>query len=157
MAKLTAKAGGMKVITVNRKARFNYEILEKFEAGMVLTGAEIKSIRNDGMSINEGYVRPEGGEVWLLNAHIQPYAFSTAQDYNPIRARKLLLNGHEIEKIRTRVEEKGLTVVPLQVYLKDGYAKIEIALARGKSAPDKRDKIKEREGNRDAERAMKRR
>ena len=147
---------GIKVIAVNKRARFDYHIIETFEAGMVLTGAEIKSIRAGGISIAESYVSPARGEVYLLGANITPYSHSGATEYDPIRKRKLLLHGHEIAKLQTRVEEKGYTVVPLRVYLKNGRAKIEIALAKGKDAPDKRQSIKEKEGKREVDRAMKR-
>jgi SsrA-binding protein len=143
-----------KILAENRKARFNYEILEKFEAGIVLSGAEIKSIRAGGISINEAYIRADERGAYLVGAHIAPYAFSANKEYDPIRARKLLLNMHEIHKLRGRSEEKGLTIVPLKVYLKRGYAKIEIALGRGKVAPDKRQDIKKREQDREASRAV---
>jgi SsrA-binding protein len=156
VAKKEPDSGGIKIITENRKARFEYEIIEKFEAGIILTGSEIKSIRQDGASIAESYVRPDNDTVYLLGAHIKPYAFSSEKDYNPTRARKLLLHRHQIEKLRGRVEEKGLTIVPLKLYFKGGYAKLEIALARGKAAPDKRHTIKAREGEREIARVMKR-
>lgn len=149
-------SAGIKIITENRKARFNYEILETFEAGIVLTGAEIKSIRAGGVSLSEAYVRPFGDSVVLLGAHINPYSFSDQRDYNPTRQRTLLLHAHEINKLRGRVEQKGLTIVPLKLYLKRGRAKVEIALARGKAAPDKRATIKAREGEREIARAIKR-
>lgn len=145
---------GRKVVCVNRKARFDYHILETFEAGIVLTGPEIKSIRQGGISLAESYVSPYGDELFLLGAHIKPYSFSAQADYDPVRKRKLLLNRHEIEVLRTRVERKGLTIVPLQLHLKRGRAKLEIALAKGKAAPDKRDTIKRREADREARRAM---
>ena len=157
MTKKESTEGGIKIITENRKARYEYEILEKFEAGIVLTGSEIKSIRTNGVSIAEAYVRPDSNAVYLLGAHIQPYAFSAAKDYNPTRSRKLLLNMREIEKLRGRVEEKGLTIVPLKIYFKGGYAKVEIALARGKAGPDKRQSIKARESEREVARAIKNR
>lgn len=158
MSKQNAKEsdGGFKVLAENRKARFSYHILDIFEAGIVLTGAEIQSVRRGGISIQESYVRPNGNEVFLLGAHITKYTFSGAKEYDPVRARKLLLNRREIEKLASAVEVKGLTIVPLRVYLKKGFAKVEIALAKGKDAPDKRDTIKKREGQRDAARAMRR-
>ncbi|RMG39642.1 MAG: SsrA-binding protein SmpB [Candidatus Dadabacteria bacterium] len=159
MAKKKKKVeeSGLKVISTNKKARFNYQILEKFEAGLVLSGAEIKSIRQGGISLDESYVRPDGNELYLVQAYIKPYSHISQQDYDPRRKRKLLMHRHEINKLRGRVEEKGLTLVPLRVYLKRGYAKLEIGLARGKAAPDKRKTIKERELKREAERAIKRR
>ena len=156
MAKSSAPAeAGIKIISENRKVRAKYEILEKFEAGIVLTGAEIKSIRAGGISLNESYVRPESDAVYLLGAHIKPYSFSANTEYNPIRPRKLLLNKVEVDKLRGRVEQRGLTVVPLKCYLKRGFAKLEIALARGKDAPDRRDDIKRREADREIARATK--
>ena len=151
-----SKETSIKIIAENRKARFDYEILEKFEAGLVLTGPEIKSIRAGGITISEAYVRPDSDAVYLLGAHIAPYKFSPLQDYNPTRSRKLLLNAREIAKLRGRVEEKGLTIVPLKVYLKRGFAKLEIGLARGKASPDKRAAIKDREGKREVARVLKR-
>ncbi|MBN8548357.1 MAG: SsrA-binding protein SmpB [Deltaproteobacteria bacterium] len=145
----------IKIIAVNKRARFDFHIIETFEAGMVLTGAEIKSIRAGGVSIAESYVSPAGGEVYLLGANITLYSHSGAKEYDPIRKRKLLLHAHEISKLRTKVGEKGYTIVPLKIYLKNGRAKIEIALAKGKDAPDKRQSIKAKEGKREIDRAMK--
>lgn len=144
------------VITVNKKARFSYEILEVLEAGLVLTGNEIKSIRDGGMSLAEAYVRPDRGEMMLLGAHVKEYAFSHDAQYNPVRPRKLLLHKREIDKLRGRVEMRGLTIVPLRLYLKRGRAKLEIGLARGKASPDKRRTVIAREKDREAQRAMKR-
>ncbi len=152
--KKSSEQEGRKVVCLNRKARFDYHILETFEAGIVLTGPEIKSIRQGGISLAESYISPSGDELFLIGAHIKPYSFSAQSDYDPLRKRKLLLNRHEIDLLRTRVERKGLTIVPLQMHLKRGRAKLEIALAKGKAAPDKRDTIKRREGEREARRAM---
>lgn len=145
-----------KIISQNKKARFEYHIIETFEAGLVLTGAEIKSIRANGITLTESYIRPERGEIFLLNAHIKPYSYSAERDIDPLRKRKLLLNKREIDKLRGRVEQKGLTIVPLSLYLKHGIAKLEIGLAKGKAAPDKRQTIKERESKREVDRALKR-
>ena len=147
---------GSKLICENRKARFNYEILDTFEAGVVLTGAEIKSVRAGGISIAESYVRAENGEMVILQMHINPYQFNSLAGYEPERKRKLLLHKGEIDKLQNSIERKGLTIVPLKVYLKRGYAKVLIALAKGKASPDKRETIRRREANRDAARAMKR-
>lgn len=161
MAKKTNKkqqpqsAEGFKVITVNRKAGFQYHLLEKFEAGIVLNGDEIKSIREGGASLGEAYIRPYGGELWLLGAHIAEYSHSSRTDYDPVRRRKLLMHRHEIEKLQGRVEQKGLTIVPVRLYLKRGKAKLELALAKGKDNPDKRKSIQDRQKKREAERAMK--
>lgn len=147
---------GRKVIALNRKARHNYHIVEKFEAGLVLTGGEIKSVRAGEVTLSESYVSPSNGELWLVNAHIKQYRFDPSRDYDPARKRKLLMHKHEIEKLIGRVEQKGFTIVPLQIHLKRGYAKVEIGLAKGKAAPDKRVATKERELDREAQRAMKR-
>jgi len=144
-----------KIIVANKKARFNYHIEETFEAGIVLTGPEIKSIRDGGVSISESYIVPEGDELFLINAHIKPYAFNPDTKYSPTRKRKLLMHKREIDRLRGRVEAKGYTIVPLNVYLRRGLAKVEIALAKGKASPDKRQATKERELKREAERAIK--
>lgn len=146
-----------KTVVSNRKARFEYSIEDRLEAGLVLTGSEIKSIREGGMSLEQSYVRPIKGELFLIGAHIKPYGFSTDKDYNPTRARKLLMHRAEINKFKGKVETKGYTLVPLSIYLKDGKAKLELALAKGKSAPDKRQSIKEKESKRQLSRAMKNR
>lgn len=145
-----------KIIAVNKKARFQYHIVEKFEAGIVLLGSEIKSVREGEITINESYIRPQGTELVLLNAHIKEYAFSRHEQIDPLRPRKLLMHKAEIDKLRGRVEQKGLTIVPLSVYLSRGRAKLEIALVKGKEAPDKRETIKEREAEREMARFAKR-
>jgi SsrA-binding protein len=147
----------VKVVTTNRKARFDYHILEIFEAGLVLTGAEIKSIRAGEITVNEAYVRPQGGELFLLNAYIKPYAHSGDREYDPLRPRKLLMHRREIAKLIRELETAGTTIVPLDIHLKNGRAKIEIALGKGKAAPDKRQDIKKREAARDVAREMSRR
>ncbi len=144
-----------KIISVNKKARYDYHVLETYEAGLVLSGAEVKSVRCGEVSLKESYIRPIRGELFLIGAHIAPYAFSGLADYDPVRKRKLLMHRMEIDKLRGSVERKGLTLIPLSIYLKGGYAKLEVALAKGKAAPDKRQGIKERESKRDAARAMK--
>jgi SsrA-binding protein len=147
----------VKVVTTNKKARFDYHILETFEAGLVLTGAEIKSIRAGEITVNEAYVRPQGGELFLLNAYIKPYAHNGDREYDPLRPRKLLMHRREIEKLIRELETAGTTIVPLDIHLKNGRAKIEIALGKGKAAPDKRQDIKKREAARDVAREMSRR
>lgn len=147
----------VKVVTTNKKARFDYHILETFEAGLVLTGAEIKSIRAGEITVNEAYVRPQGGELFLLNAYIKPYAHNGDREYDPLRPRKLLMHRREIEKLVRELETAGTTIVPLDIHLKNGRAKIEIALGKGKAAPDKRQDIKKREAARDVAREMSRR
>lgn len=144
-------------IASNRRARFEYEILETLEAGVVLTGAEIKSVRSTGMSLEQSYIRPFQDEVYLLGAHIKPYSHSGAKEYEPERPRKLLLRRDEIKKLIGRVATKGLTIVPLSAYFKRGFLKLEVALARGKASPDKRQATKKRELDREAQAAMKRR
>ncbi len=144
----------VKIVAVNRKARFDYHISDSVEAGLVLSGAEIKSIRNGEVTIGEAYVRPQGGELFLLNAYIKPYALSGDKEYNPLRPRKLLLHRREIDKLVRELETKGTTLVPLQIHLKRGRAKLEIALGKGKAGPDKRQDIKKREVQRDLARAL---
>ena len=155
MSKKEVEPSGSKVIAVNRKARFDYHVIETFEAGLVLTGAEMKSIRGGGISLAESYIQPIRGELFLLNAHIPPYAHSGLKEYDPLRKRKLLMHLEEIDKLRGRVEQKGLTLVPLSLYLKRGYAKLELALVKGKAGPDKRQSIKERDSKRELARVMK--
>jgi SsrA-binding protein len=147
----------VKLVTTNKKARFDYHILETFEAGLVLTGAEIKSIRAGEITVNEAYVRPQGGELFLLNAYIKPYAHNGDREYDPLRPRKLLMHRREIAKLIRELETAGTTIVPLDIHLKNGRAKIEIALGKGKAAPDKRQDIKKREAARDVAREMSRR
>lgn len=157
MSKGEKKTEVEKVIADNRRARFDYEILETLEAGLVLTGPEIKSIRRDGITLAESYVRPDNEEIFLVGAHIRPYAFTIDKEYDPLRKRKLLLHSNEIQQLIARVQQKGLTIVPLQLYLKRGRAKLRIGLARGKASPDKRESIKERDVKREMARAIDRR
>ena len=149
------EASGSKLICDNKKARFDYQMIETFEAGLVLSGAEIKSVRHGGVSLVESYVRPEGNEFFVIGMNIKPYDFLGTPNYNPTRKRKLLLHKKEIDKLRGGVEKKGLTIIPLKLYLKGGYAKMLVALAKGKAAPDKRESIKRREADREARRAIK--
>jgi len=143
----------IKVVANNRKASFEYFLLEKFEAGLVLQGSEIKSIRAGQISIQESYVDIENGEqAWLVEAHIAPYAQANRFNHDPKRKRKLLLHKKQIRELWNNVRIKGMTVVPTRVYLKDGRAKIEIALAKGKKAYDKRATIAKRDEARSAER-----
>lgn len=151
----SAEPSNIKIIAVNKKARFNYNLLERFEAGIVLSGAEIKSIRAGHISLVESYVRPHDGELFLLNANITEYSHSSDSNYEPQRKRKLLMHKQEIKKLTGRVEAQGCTIVPVKLYLKKGRAKLEIALAKGKAGPDKRHAIKDRELKVEAERAMK--
>ncbi len=147
----------IKVIATNRKARHEYHFHDTFEAGLVLQGTEIKSIRAGRVSLQEGYVSFEGGEAWLVDVHIATYDQASQQNHEPRRRRKLLLHRREIDRLRGRVQEKGYTVVPSRLYLKDGRAKIEIALVRGKRQYDKRQTIANRDAQRQVDRAVKER
>lgn len=149
-----AKETGRKLIAQNKKARHDYHIEDTFEAGLVLTGTEVKSLRAGRASLVDGFGDIEGGEAWLLQVHIPEYSQGTWTNHATRRKRKLLLNRHEIERIERRTTEKGLTIIPLSLYFKDGRAKVEIALARGKKQYDKRHAIAERTANREAEREM---
>ncbi len=142
----------IKNLATNRKAGFDYFLLEKFEAGLALQGSEIKSIRAGQISLTEAYVRVEPNEAWLMDAHIAPYEPANRFNHEPVRPRRLLLHKKQIREIWENVRQKGMTVVPTRVYLKDGRAKIEIALARGKKAFDKRATIAKRDQAREAER-----
>ena len=145
----------IKTVATNRKARHNYHILDSVEAGIVLTGSEIKSIRAGRVSLGDAYVRPEGGELWLLNVHIARYEASSYLSHEPLRPRKLLLHRKQITAFTSVVAEKGLTLVPLRLYIKDGIAKFEVATARGKKLYDKRESIIRREMEREIERTLK--
>jgi SsrA-binding protein len=149
-----AENGGRKVVARNRKARHEYEILETYEAGMVLRGAEVKSLREGKASFQDAYARIHGGELWLHSLHISPYEQSTHERIDPLRTRKLLLKKHEIQGLVGSVEEKGRTLIPLEIYFRNGYAKILLALARGKKLHDKREDLKRKVQQREAERAM---
>jgi len=141
---------------VNRKARFDYELLEKVEAGIILTGAEVKSVKQGQISLKESFVRiDDSGEVWLVNAHIHPYKFANNQDYEPTRSRKLLLKKTEILGLLKKIEGKNLTLIPTAIYTRKNKIKIEVAIGKGKKKWDKRRTIKEREGKREARAAMK--
>lgn len=145
------KEQGTKVVAQNKKARHDYHIETTYEAGMVLVGTEVKSLRMGRASLVDGFVEIDGGEVWLHNVHIPEYSQGNWTNHSAKRKRKLLLNRGEIDKIERRVNEKGFTVVPLSLYFKDGRAKIEIALAKGKKSWDKRNTIAERTANREKE------
>src|SRR6187399_655716 len=145
----------IKIVANNRKASFEYFLMEKFEAGLALQGTEIKSIRAGQVSIQEAYVDIQGGtEAWLIESHIAPYEQASHFNHDPKRKRKLLLHKKEIAELWNNVRIKGMTVVPLRMYLKDGRAKLEIALAKGKKAYDKRATIAKRDEARDNERAQ---
>ncbi len=144
---------GVKVVARNRKARHDYEILETFECGIVLRGSEVKSLRNSQVELKDSYADIRDGEVWLERAHIAPYGFASGGGHEPERPRKLLLHRREIDRLIGKINEAGLTLVPLQVYFKAGKAKVELALAKGRRAYDKRQKIRERMEKREMERA----
>ena len=138
----------IKVIATNRKANFEYEILNRYEAGFVITGTEVKSIREGKVNLQEAYGRIINGEVWIVNSHINEYKFGNINNHEPLRNRKLLLNKKEIRKIKQQLQEKGLTLVPLKIYFKGSLVKVEIGIAKGKKLYDKRESIKKRETER---------
>ena len=146
------KGSGIKIITENRKARHDYQILETFEAGMVLLGTEIKPVKAGQIQLKDSYVEFMNEEMFLIHAHISTYTASSYNNHAPERKRKLLMKKNEIEKLYAKVKEKGLSIVPLKVYLKKGFVKIEIALAKGKKSHDKRDSIKKRDVDRELSR-----
>ena len=143
------------VIAENRKANFDYHILETFEAGIVLLGTEIKSMREGGVSLRESFCKLKGAEVFLWQAHIAPYSHRGSAEHDSTRTRKLLLHRREINKLIGKTVEKGLTLVPLRMYFKNGRAKVAVALARGKNSMDKRETIKRREADRETRAAVK--
>jgi SsrA-binding protein len=145
---------GIKVISQNRKAKFNYELFDKFEAGIELKGSEIKSVRARQVSLSEAYVRTNGRQAWLVGAHIAPYDQANLFNHEPERDRRLLLHKREIKSLWDGVRLKGLTIVPTMLYLSGGIAKVEIALAKGKRQYDKRQAIKKRDMSRDVEKIM---
>ena len=151
-----SKVSEDKSIGTNRKALHDYFVEDTYEAGIALTGTEIKSVRRGKVQLRDSYARVERGEVWLHNAHISPYEESGAYyNHDPLRPRKLLLHRNEIDSLLGKVEQKGLTLVPLRLYLKGGRAKIELAVARGKRQYDKREAIAERDAQREIERVIK--
>ncbi len=152
-----AREQGRKLIAQNRKARHDYSIDSTIEAGLVLTGTEVKSLRAGRATLTDGYATIESGEVWLRGVHIPEYALGTWTNHEPRRARKLLLKREEIRKLAAKTQAKGFTLIPISLYFKDGYAKVEIALATGRKQGDKRQAIAEREAKRETERATGRR
>ncbi len=148
---------GIKNIARNRRARHEYEVIDTFEAGIALIGPEVKSLRAGRANLGDAYGVVRGGECWLEKLHISPYEPATRDNADPQRSRRLLLHGREIRKIRSRVVEKGLTVVPLSLYFKHGLAKVELALVRGKRVRDKREDLKLRDAQRETARAMRNR
>jgi SsrA-binding protein len=142
-----------RVVATNRRARHEYEILETLEAGLVLRGTEVKALRAGQVNFKDSYATVRGREAWLLGCHISPYSHGTDANHDPERERKLLLHGREITRLTGKVAERGLTVVPLKVYFKNGRAKVELGLARGKKLHDKRATLRERETRREMDRA----
>jgi SsrA-binding protein len=146
----------IKIISENKKARYDFEIIEKFEAGLVLTGSEVKSLRNQQVNLKDSYVSFKGEEAFLQKAHISEYEKGSYFNHDPERLRKLLLNRNELKRIFSSIREKGFSCVPLKIYFKKGLAKIEIALVRGKLKGDKRESIKKRDVNLELQRQMRR-
>ena len=149
------KENNEKNITVNRKARHEYTILQTIEAGIVLVGTEVKSLRQGKANLVDGYAKIENGEVWLVNAHISEYTQGNINNHDPRRERKLLLNKSEIRKLIGKTKEKGLTLIPLRLYFKNGKVKVELALAKGKKVYDKRREIAKKDFQREQERRIK--
>jgi len=145
---------GRTLVAQNKRARHDYSVEDVYEAGLVLTGTEVKSLRAGRASLTDGYATIEGGEAWLRGVHIPEYTQGTWTNHAPRRKRKLLLHREELDKIEGKIREKGRTIVPLAVYFKDGRAKVEIALATGKKLYDKRQALRERQDKREADRAM---
>ncbi len=146
---------GSATLAENRSARSNYEIIDTHEAGLSLLGSEVKSIRAGGANLKESYIRVQGGQLFLLNCHVTPYRFSRAETINATRERRLLMHRAEIEKLDVQVRQKGLTLIPLKLYLKQGRIKLSLAVARGKKLHDKREDIKKKEADREISRALK--
>src|SRR3954447_14637280 len=151
------KEQGRKLVAQNRKARYDYHIDDTVEAGLVLVGTEVKSLRAGRATLSDGFAEIHDGEAFLHAVHIPEYTQGTWTNHEPRRVRKLLLNRHEIDKIETKIKERGFTLVPLSMYFKDGRAKVEIALARGKKTYDKRHALAERQANREKQQALGRR
>lgn len=145
---------GIKPVAKNRKALFDYEVVDRMEAGMVLLGTEVKSLREGNIQFRDAYVRIHHGEAWLEHAHIAEYSHGNVFNHDPDRSRKLLLHEHEIDRLKSRVEEKGMTLIPLSVYFKHGKAKVEVGLCRGKAKQDKRASIRARDVERAARREL---
>ncbi len=154
MAKSRKRKAAPGDVATNRQASFRYNLLERFEAGMMLTGTEVKSLREGGVQLKDAYAAVRDGEVWLIGMYIAPYGPASRANHDPERPRKLLLHRSEIERLIGRTQERGLTLIPTRVYFSGGRAKIEIALARGKDVYDKRETIRRREGAREIQREL---
>jgi SsrA-binding protein len=155
MTEKSEREQAQRTIAENRKARHDYHILETWEAGIALLGTEVKSIREGRVNLRDSYARVQGEEVWMMNVHISPYSHRGSADHAEMRERKLLLHRHEIRKMLGHVAEKGLTLVPLELYFKKGRVKVLLALAKGKQAHDKRETIRKREVDRETRAAVK--
>jgi SsrA-binding protein len=153
-AKNKDRSAAVKIAAQNRAASYNYELLDRFEAGMVLVGTEVKSLREGKGSLRDAYAEVKAGEIWLMNCHIPEYRPGGPWNHGPLRARKLLLNRREINKLAGQVQQKGLTLIPLKIYFREGMAKCELALARGKKFWDRRRAEREKEDKREAREAM---
>lgn len=156
-AKKTTPASNEQVVAENRKARFNYELLERLEAGLVLLGTEVKSARGGGVNLKDSYAGVRDGELYLMQAHFNPYTHATHENHDPLRPRKLLLSKRELRRWIGKINERGYTVVPTRMYFKNGKLKVEIALARGKRQHDRRAAAKERDIEREVQAALKER
>ena len=154
MKREAAAREGRKVVTVNRRARHEYDVEDTLEAGLVLTGTEIKSVRAGKVQLADAHARIEDGEAWLHGVHISPYEQGNRNNVPAVRPRKLLLHRKEIDRLLGKAQERGLTLVPLSIYLRNGFAKVELAIARGRKLYDKRQAIAAREASRDQERAL---
>jgi SsrA-binding protein len=157
MSRSDGSHDGKKVVVRNKKARHEFEILDVYEAGVVLRGPEVKSIREGKVSLAEAFARVDDGEVWLYDMHVTPYDPAGRWNHDPVRPRKLLLRGDEIRRLIGAVQEKGLALVPLELYFRRGYAKIALALARGKKVHDKRETLKRRSHEREMQRELRQR
>ena len=155
MAEKTEREKAQKIIAENRKALHDYHIVETIEAGVALLGTEVKSIREGRVNLRDSFGRVENGEIWVYNVNISPYSHRGYADHEPLRRRKLLLHRHEILKLIGKVAERGFTLVPLRMYYKNGRVKVALSLAKGKTAPDKRETIKRREADRETRAAIK--
>ena len=155
--KKSAEKGGRRLIAENRRARFDYTIEEKLEAGLQLTGSEVKSLREGTANLSDAYALPKNGEIFLLNAHIGTWKPASQFGHEPLRARKLLLHKPEIEHWSAKVKERGFSIIPLELYFRDGRAKVELGLCKGKTHEDRRQTIKERETKRELDRAVRQR
>ncbi len=152
---MAEKDNSIKLVSQNRKARYDYEVIDSYEAGIVLVGTEVKSIRNGMVNLADGYAKFIQNELWLVNMHVSEYRFGNVHNHDPRRSRKLLLHKKELHKLESAIKEKGLTLIPMKLYLKNGKVKIDIGLCKGKKLYDKRESIKEKEMDRDMRRIAK--